>query len=94
MGISQQQHPIQRGRIMLVTNFNFKYLLYKTILPFFQFYDAGNMHPIRERAKRSLQRSVDYIDNHMHKAVGFETQKDLILHATNAVTIPGTGLSF
>ncbi|MCR9191784.1 MAG: TylF/MycF family methyltransferase [Gammaproteobacteria bacterium] len=79
---------------MLVTNFNLKYALYKIVLPLFQLYDTGQMHPVRERANRSLQRTVDYIDAHMSQAIGFETQKELILYALNSATVPGVYLEF
>ena len=68
---------------LLVTNFNFKYILYKLILPFFQLFDTGRMHPVRERAIRALNKTVDYIDANMPAAIGFETQKELISYALN-----------
>jgi len=79
---------------MLVTNFKLKYSLYKIILPFFQLFDTGRMHPVRERAIRALNKSVDYIEMNMPKAVGFETQKELISYAIDEVKCAGVYLEF
>ena len=37
---------------------------------------------------------MDYIDANMFKAVGFETQKELILYSLNAVTVAGAYMEF
>lgn len=79
---------------MLVTNFNFKYALYKLILPFFQLFDTGRMHPVRERSVRALNKTVDYIDTNMPDAVGFETQKELIAYSLDQTHVPGCYLEF
>lgn len=79
---------------MLVTNFNLKYALYKIVLPFFQLFDTGRMHPVRERHLRALNSSVDYIEAHMPYAVGFETQKELIKYALNHTSVPGCYMEF
>ena len=47
------------------------------------------MHPVRERAKRALAASVDYIDAHMAEAIGFDTQKELLDYALGAVKLSG-----
>ena len=52
------------------------------------------MHPVRERAVRALNKSVDYIDNHMPNAVGFETQKELITYSIDQTSVPGYYLEF
>jgi hypothetical protein len=79
---------------LLVTNFNLKYALYKIVLPFFQLYDTGRMHPVRERAMRALNNSVDYIEANMTKAVGFETQKELIAYSLQQTPVTGHYLEF
>lgn len=79
---------------MLVTNFKLKYTLYKIILPFFQLFDTGRMHPVRERALRALNKTVDYIDANMAKAIGFETQKELIAYSLDQTNVPGYYLEF
>lgn len=79
---------------MLVTNFKLKYTLYKAILPFFQLFDTGRMHPVRERAIRALNSSVDYIESNMPKAIGFETQKELIAYSLEETHISGCYLEF
>lgn len=79
---------------MLVTNFKLKYALYKIVLPFFQLFDTGRMHPVRERHLRALNTSVDYIDDNMPKAVGFETQKELITYALDHTRVSGCYMEF
>jgi hypothetical protein len=79
---------------VLVTNFNFKYTLYKIVLPFFQLFDTGRMHPVRERSLRALNRSVDYIDANMPNTIGFETQKELMAYALDQAQVPGSYLEF
>lgn len=79
---------------MLVTNFNFKYTLYKIVLPFFQLFDTGRMHPVRERSLRALNRSVDYIEANMPNTIGFETQKELMAYALDQAQVPGSYLEF
>jgi len=79
---------------MLVTNFRLKYLLYRVVLAGYQFFDTGRMHPVRERARRALTASVDYIDLHMPEAIGFDSQKELIDFALEQVSARGHYLEF
>jgi len=79
---------------MLVTNFRLKYLLYRLVLAGHQLLDTGRMHPVRERARRALAASVDYIDRHMPDALGFDTQKELIDHALTQAPATGHYLEF
>jgi Macrocin-O-methyltransferase (TylF) len=79
---------------LLVTNFKLKYALYKIVLPFFQLFDTGRMHPVRERHLRALNSSVDYIEANMPRAIGFETQKELIAYSLEHTRIPGAYLEF
>jgi hypothetical protein len=79
---------------MLVTNFKLKYALYKVICGFYQAADVGRIHPMRERSLRALQRSVDYIENTMPDALGFESQRELTEFALSAVQIEGHYLEF
>ena len=79
---------------MLVTNFNLKYTLYKLVLPFFQLFDTGRMHPVRERHLRALNTSVDYIEQNMPVALGLETQKELIKYSIDHVKVDGVYLEF
>jgi hypothetical protein len=79
---------------MLVTNFKLKYVLYKIICGFYQAADVGRIHPMRERSLRALQRSVDYIENTMPDALGFESQRELTEFALSAVQIEGHYLEF
>jgi methyltransferase family protein len=79
---------------MLVTNFHLKYALYRIVLAGYQLLDTGRLHPVRERNIRSLASSVDYIDQHMADAIGFETQKELIDHALRQVSADGHFLEF
>jgi hypothetical protein len=79
---------------MLVTNFKLKYALYKIICGFYQAADVGRIHPMRERSLRALQRSVDYIENTMPNALGFESQRELTEFALSAVQIEGHYLEF
>lgn len=79
---------------MLVTNFRLKYLLYRIVLSGYQLLDTGTLHPVRERAKRALAASVDYIDANMQDALGFDTQKELLDYALSATTVAGRYLEF
>jgi hypothetical protein len=79
---------------MLVTNFKLKYALYKIICGFYQAADVGRIHPMRERSLRALQRSVDYIENTMPDALGFESQRELTEFALSTVQIEGHYLEF
>src|SRR5262245_42350355 len=56
---------------MLVTNFKLKYVVYKIVCAFYQLWDVGRIHPMRERSLRALQRTTDYIEHAMPDAVGF-----------------------
>jgi hypothetical protein len=79
---------------MLVTNFRFKYFVYRVICGLFQALDVARIHPVRERALRALQDTVDYIDAHLPDAVGFETQKEVTEYALKQVKIAGHYLEF
>ena len=79
---------------MLITNFRLKYALYKIVCAMYQLADVGRIHPARERALRALQRSVDYIEEKMPDALGFDSQRELIDYALNAVRTEGHYLEF
>jgi hypothetical protein len=79
---------------MLVTNFKFKYLVYRVMCGLFQALDVARIHPVRERAIRALNDTVDYIDEYMPDAVGFETQKDATVYALQQVKVAGHYLEF
>lgn len=74
---------------MLVTNFHVKYWLYKIVGAAFQLFDVGFMHPVREVSKRELARSVDYIETHMHGAMGFDTQRELLAYCLREIQADG-----
>ena len=80
---------------MLVTNFYVKYWLYKIMGSGFQLFDVtGTMHPTRERARRCLIRSVDYIEANLPNAIGLYTQRELMAYAINEVAIDGCFTEF
>jgi predicted O-methyltransferase YrrM len=79
---------------MLVTNFRLKYVLYRVVLACYQLVDTGRLHPVRERAKRALAGTVDYIDSHMADALGFETQRELLDYALSQTKAAGHYLEF
>jgi Macrocin-O-methyltransferase (TylF) len=79
---------------MLVTNFWLKYLLYRIVLGGYQLLDTGRLHPVRERARRALVDSVDYIDKNMQSALGFDTQKELLDYSLTQVSMEGHYLEF
>src|ERR1700733_7634739 len=79
---------------MLITNFRLKYVLYKIVCGADQLGDTGRIHPMRERALRALQRSVDYIESAMPDGRGVENQPDLIDYSLKAVAIDGHYLEF
>lgn len=79
---------------MLITNFRLKYILYKLVLAGYQLLDTGRLHPVRERAIRALNSSVDYIDKHMADAMGFDTQKEVLAYAVAECRVAGQYLEF
>ena len=79
---------------MLVTNFRFKYFVYRVMCGLYQAFDVARIHPVRERALRALEDTVDYIDGHLPDAVGFETQKEVTEHALKQIKVAGYYLEF
>ena len=79
---------------MLVTNFWLKSVLYAIVGAFYQLVDVGRVHPVRERALRALRRSVDYVEAEMQDALGFNSQRQLIVHSLQSVTVDGHYLEF
>lgn len=79
---------------MLVTSFWIKYILYKIVRAFYQLMDVGCVHPVRVLALRALEESADYIEAHMPEAIGFDTQKELLEFAVDAVAVEGHFLEF
>jgi hypothetical protein len=79
---------------MLVTNFRFKYFVYRIMCGVFQALDVARIHPVRERALRALDDTVNFIDEHMPDAVGFETQKEVTEYALAQINVPGHHLEF
>ena len=64
--------------------------MYKIISGFYQAVRCRPHHPARERALRALQRSVDYIEEKMPDALGFETQRELIEYSLQATEAKDT----
>lgn len=79
---------------MLVTNFRFKYVVYRVMCGLFQALDVARIHPVCERALRALNDTVDYIDEFLPDAVGFETQKEVTEYALKQVLVKGHYLEF
>jgi hypothetical protein len=79
---------------MLITNFWLKYFTYKVICGVYQAADIGRIHPARERALRALRRSVDYLEQNMSDALGFDSQRELIEYSLGAVAVDGHYLEF
>lgn len=78
----------------LITNFRVKYFIHRLVLAGFQLFDVARMNPARERSRRELQRSVDYIENNMRDALGFETQKEVLDYALSQTTVSGDYFEF
>lgn len=79
---------------MLVTNFRFKYLVYRVMCGLYQAVDVARIHPVRERALRALEDTVSYIDARLPDAIGFETQKEVTDYALKQVKVNGHYLEF
>lgn len=79
---------------MLITNFKLKYVLYKIVCGFYQLFDVGRIHPMRERSLRALKRTVDYIERAMPDALGFDSQRELIEYSLIETKIDGYYLEF
>ncbi|WP_316187574.1 MULTISPECIES: TylF/MycF/NovP-related O-methyltransferase [unclassified Bradyrhizobium] len=71
-----------------------KYILYRIVLAGYQLLDTGRMHPVRERAIRALNSSVDYIESSMPDALGFDSQRELIDYALTQAPASGHYLEF
>src|SRR5690606_21917903 len=84
----------ERPRSMLVTNFWVKFILYKIVRAWFQLVDVGRVHPVRVMALRALEESADYVEAHMPDAIGFDTQKELLEFAVDAVEVEGAFMEF
>lgn len=79
---------------MLVTNFRFKYFVYRVMCGLYQALDVARIHPVRERSLRALQDTVNYIEEALPDAIGFETQKELIEYSLRQVRVPGHYVEF
>lgn len=79
---------------MLVTNFRLKYYLYRIVQAAYQLNDVGYMHPLRERQKKALAETVDFIEENMPNALGLETQRELIDYALKNLPKQGCVLEF
>src|SRR5215475_10403032 len=79
---------------MLVTNFRLKAFLYKVVCGLYQVADVGRIHPMRERALRALQRTVDYIERAAPDALGLESQRELIEFVLRSIKVEGHYLEF
>jgi hypothetical protein len=79
---------------MLVTNFRFKYVVYRVMCGLFQAFDVARVHPVRERALRALEDTVNFIDEIMPAAVGFETQKELTEYTLQQIKVKGHHMEF
>jgi Macrocin-O-methyltransferase (TylF) len=79
---------------MLVRNSKFKDVLAKIVCGFYELTDVGRMHPMRERSRRALDRTLDYVERAMPDALGFDTRRELIISALSAVKVEGHYLEF
>jgi Macrocin-O-methyltransferase (TylF) len=79
---------------MLVKNYKFKDALAKIVCGFYELTDVGRMHPMRERSRRALDRTLDYVERAMPDALGFDTRRELIISALSAVKVEGHYLEF
>ena len=79
---------------MPIASFRLKYLINEIICGIYRAADVGRIHPARERSLRALQQSVDYIERTMPDAMGFDSPRELIVHALRAVAIGGHYLEF
>lgn len=79
---------------MLVTNFKLKAFLYRVVCAGYQLLDVGRIHPVRERSLRALDRTVDYIEENLPDALGFERQRELIDFSLRQVKVDGHYLEF
>jgi predicted O-methyltransferase YrrM len=60
----------------------------------YQGMDVARIHPVRERALRALSESVDFIDQEMPNAIGYETQKEITEYALSQIKVAGYHLEF
>jgi Macrocin-O-methyltransferase (TylF) len=79
---------------MLITNFRLKYFLYQVVMSGYQLLDTGRLHPARERAIRALNASVDYVERNMPDALGFDTQKEVLVYGLDQTKVAGHHLEF
>lgn len=79
---------------MLVTNFKFKYLVYKIVCGIYQALDVGTVHPVRELSLRALTQTADYIEEAMPDALGFFTQREVTEFTLQEINLEGHYLEF
>jgi predicted O-methyltransferase YrrM len=79
---------------MFLVNYWLSNLVYEIVLVLYQIADAGRIHPVRERALRSLASTVDYVEARMPNALGFGTAKALLAYAINETNVHGHYLEF
>ena len=79
---------------MLVTNFKFKYFVYRVMCGIYQAFDVARIHPVRQRAMRALEDTVNFIDKNMDESVGFETQREVTEYALTKVKVSGHHIEF
>jgi Methyltransferase domain len=79
---------------MLLKSSKLKDALAKIVCGFYELADVGRMHPMRERSRRALERSLDYIERAMPDALGFDTRRELIVFSLSAVKLEGHYLEF
>ena len=79
---------------MLVTDFHFKNFMYLLVNAAFQLVGVGRFQPFRERERRALMNSVDYIEAAMPEALGLETQKQSLRFALSQVKVSGHYMEF
>jgi hypothetical protein len=60
----------------------------------YQALDVARIHPVRERALRALDDTVNFIDEHMPDAIGFETQKEVTEYALAQIKVQGHHMEF
>jgi hypothetical protein len=79
---------------MFVASFKLKTAIQKWLFTLQDFWDFPRLHPAREMKRLALDESVAYAQQHMRKAIGMESAREVLSVALEQVNVPGHYLEF
>ncbi|MBV1695875.1 MAG: class I SAM-dependent methyltransferase [Hyphomicrobiales bacterium] len=79
---------------MFIANYPLKNMVQKAVMFLHLPLSYGTMHPYRALQRRALSESMDFIVSEMPEALSFDTPRELLVHASKAVTLDGAVAEF